>query len=100
MILLTGSSGFLGTEIKSAFERNGIDYITIGRSVSDSIHWDLGPQYPLIPPVEVVVHAAGKAHLKPVTNSEVQSFFSTNVEGTKNLLSSLEGIEVKKFIFI
>lgn len=100
MILLTGSSGFLGAEIKSSFERNGIDYLTLGRSATDSIHWDLGPEFPLIPPVEVVVHAAGKAHLKPVTNSEVQSFFTTNVEGTKNLLAALESIEVKKFIFI
>jgi nucleoside-diphosphate-sugar epimerase len=101
MILLTGASGFLGRVILDEFQKINLPVITIGRAPDNSIYSDLSIQLPDLPPVETVVHAAGKAHFLPVKLSEKKSFYDTNVEGTKHLLRALEENRMlKKFIFI
>ena len=100
MILLTGASGFLGKVISEEFKKRLLPVVTIGRSLSNTIRCDLSVQIPALPPVEMVVHAAGKAHSVPKTLSEKRSFYNTNVEGTRHLLMALENIPLSKFIFI
>lgn len=87
MILLTGGSGFLGkTLIK--FLKNE-DMITLARSAGD-IKVDLALTVPSLPACDLVIHAAGKAHLVPKTAEENELFYAINVTGTKNLLLGLE----------
>jgi len=83
--LLTGSSGFFGSEYLKLWEHD--DIITLGRKNS-VINADLSVQVPQI--VDMVIHAAGKAHMVPRTDLEKQEFYNVNVTGTQNLLLALE----------
>lgn len=100
--LLTGGSGFLGKYIRQSAENLG-NVITIGRSSLSDIKCDLSAHsFVCEEPIQWVIHAAGKAHSVPRTEEEIKDFFSVNVEGTKNLLISIENqIEtLKQFVFI
>lgn len=98
-VLLTGASGFLGKVITKSF---GEDKTTsIGRANSDIV-CDLSIQIPSLPSSELVIHAAGKAHMVPKTEIEKQAFFDVNVIGTENLLKGLEKAPAlpNAFVFI
>ena len=101
MILLTGSSGFLGKEIITGLQQQNITFISMGRSRDNTIQCDLSKQIPIIPSINMVVHAAGKAHMIPKNTEEKKDFFRVNVHGTQNLLTALEqNPSLKKFVFI
>jgi len=99
-ILVTGASGFLGKEIMNKI--HNYEYITIGRNGSDII-WDLSTTpLPKIPLIDVVIHAAGKAHITPTSIYENQLIYDVNYKGTVNLLKCLDELSVlpKYFVFI
>ena len=97
-ILLTGASGFLGAVIKKVLHAH--EMITLGRSGQD-INVDLSKKIPVLPCVDMVIHAAGKAHIVPKTDDERADFFNVNVAGTKNLLEGFVGQPMpRSFIFI
>jgi len=85
-IILTGASGFLGKHIAHYFANE--ELITIGRT-SGSVIAHLEREIPELPQADLVIHAAGKAHLRPLTSAEAQDFYNVNVLGTKNLLKVL-----------
>lgn len=99
MILLTGASGFFGQIISK--QPVAKDLITLGRSNSE-IECDFSLQIPKLPTVDIVIHAAGKAHSVPKTEAGRQEFFNVNVKGTENLLKGLEQAPAlpKSFVFI
>ena len=98
--MLTGASGFLGSYIKNELVNRNYDVLTLGRKHADIIA-DLDHTVPIInKSIEYVVHAAGKAHMVPKTEAEAKMFFDTNMQGTKNLLKSLEHHPLKAFVFI
>ena len=99
-ILLTGASGFLGKTILTAFNKS-TEIITLGRSKDAIINCDLSDQIPILPIIEMVIHAAGKAHLVPKNEEERMDFDKVNVQGTRNLLLALENnLSLKKIVFI
>lgn len=97
-ILLSGGSGFLGKVICNVLPK---EVQTIGRRNADIV-CDLSKTIPALPGLfDVVVHAAGKAHIVPKTESEKQAFYDVNVTGTRNLLYGLEkDCLPKSFVFI
>ncbi|NUM30861.1 MAG: NAD-dependent epimerase/dehydratase family protein [Bacteroidetes bacterium] len=100
--LLTGSSGFLGTHIKSYLSQNGFNVLSLGRKNAD-IPSDISHEIPTIPQnTQYLIHAAGKAHSIPKTPKEVSDFYQVNHQGTLNILNAIEKCEVgiKCFIFI
>lgn len=99
-VLLTGSTGFLGSHIYNNLSQSN-DVITISRSNAD-INADLSKGILKLSAVDMVIHCAGKAHFLPKTEVESQEFFQVNVMGTENLLKSLElsASLPKYFVFI
>jgi len=96
--LLTGASGFLG---KAIFSESNLDFITIGRSKHLDICFDLTSGIPNLPNIDIVVHAAGKAHQIPKNLEEENIFTNINVIGTKNLLAAFSKDNLpSKFIYI
>ena len=98
--LLTGLNGFLGKIISQqisesnkifGLSRNGSDFqVFLEKEVPDfNLQFDL------------VIHAAGKAHSVPKTESEKQEFYQVNVVGSQNLLKGLTKSGIPKyFVFI
>jgi len=99
-VLLTGASGFLGKAILNNLSINK-NITTLGRRDSD-ITFDLTQGICKLPFSDIVIHAAGKAHCVPKTENEKKAFYEVNVDGTFNLLSSLEQSNAipKLFVFI
>ena len=103
-ILITGASGFLGNYlIKSAIKFNH-DLIKLGRNSSNDVICNLSNEIPEFKnnSIDVIVHAAGKAHCFDKNNNNLSDFEHVNVNGTKNLLTSLDNqLEtISHFVFI
>ena len=98
--LLTGASGFLGSYIKKEFA--GESLTTLGL-VDCDINCNLTSAIPVFDnSFDLVIHAAGKAHVIPRNSKEKEDFFTTNLEGIRNLLDALvqSGKLPKTIIFI
>ncbi len=98
-ILLTGSSGFLGTNLYS-FLKNKYNIKKLDISNSD-YNYDLKKEIPNFKnKFDLVIHAAGKAHSISKNEDEIKDFYDVNYEGTRNLLNSFNLFFPKNFIFI
>jgi nucleoside-diphosphate-sugar epimerase len=105
-ILITGASGFLGKILCFELNKMGYGLLTLGRKDTDTIHADITNSKFHLPAeltdIDIVIHAAGKAHSVPKTEQEARVFFDVNLEGTKNLCHALSSLPKppKAFIFI
>lgn len=100
-LLFTGASGFLGSNVLPLLKENyDVDTLAFDEKatynvnlVTDTIN--LNKQY------DVVLHAAGKAHVVPRSPEEEKLFYDINLEGTKKVCAALEIVGVpKSFVFI
>jgi nucleoside-diphosphate-sugar epimerase len=99
-LILTGASGFLGSYLDAELKKS-FNITSVGRSCSNSIKCDLSKDFPeFTEDYQIVVHAAGMAHVNPRTMNEEESFFNVNCIGTKILLESLGSKAVSRFVFI
>lgn len=109
-LLLTGYPGFLSASIKAWFESNGWNVDTLGllpfpeNSSRSGVHivCDLVNEVPQLPEksYDLVIHAAGKAHVVPKNEAESKSFFDVNVTGTQHILDALQSSPPKAIVFI
>lgn len=100
-LLFTGASGFLGSQLKPLLQIV-FKVKTMGLLDEDNYKVNLATTIPTIQEkFDVVLHAAGKAHMVPKKESEKKTFFEVNYQGTVNLCKALEISGVPKaFIFI
>lgn len=100
VVLLTGSSGFLG-RIVVKYLRLQNDVLCLSNSLGDYIA-SLDREIPKFREYfDVIIHAAGKAHSIPKTDADKDDFFDVNLQGTINLCYALEKSGIpKSFIFI
>lgn len=100
-LLFTGSSGFLGKNIKPLLEKH-FTIKTMGLDSDEDYNVNIANTIPNIKDdFDVVLHAAGKAHSVPKTEKEKKVFFDVNFQGTVNLCKALENSYIPKaFIFI
>jgi nucleoside-diphosphate-sugar epimerase len=89
-IMLTGASGFLGRHIRAGL--SAFDLISLGRHVRDDIRADITDHLPNLPKVDMVVHAAGKAHVVPANEQEANEFHRINMGGTRALAEQLSAV--------
>lgn len=100
-LLFTGASGFLGYNIRPILEKS-YDVHTIGLTDEDDIKINMAKE---VPPInthyDVVLHAAGKAHVVPRTEEEKKVFYDVNYQGTVNLCKALEAAGIPRaLVFI
>lgn len=100
-LLFTGGTGFLGKNIMPLLQKD-YNVTTCGITSEDMIQFNLANSVPVLPEqYDVVLHAAGKAHMVPKTEVEKQQFFDINYQGTLNLCRALEKVGVPKaLVFI
>ena len=100
-LLFTGGTGFLGRNVMPLLQKN-YEVTTCGITPEDMIQANLAKMMPVLPQqYDIVLHAAGKAHVVPKTEEEKQQFFEINYQGTVNLCMALEQVGVPKtFVFI
>jgi nucleoside-diphosphate-sugar epimerase len=100
-LLYTGGTGFLGYNTKPSLDQQ-YEVTTIGITDCDELKANFAKEVPGLPcHYDIVLHAAGKAHVYPKTPEEVQSFYDINYQGTVNLCTALEKVGVPKaFVFI
>ena len=99
-ILITGIHGFVGSNLVSALKGRhtiyGLDIVSpIKEGVIKTFGWDeLGS----IPPIEIIIHLAGKAHdTKKQTDAQV--YFDINTGLTQKIFDWFQESEAEKFIF-
>lgn len=89
-LLFTGASGFLGHNIRPILEKT-YEVHTIGLTDEDDIKVNMAMDVPQINDhYDVVLHAAGKAHVVPKTEEEKKAFYDVNYIGTIHLCDALE----------
>ena len=100
-LLFTGASGFLGSNVLPLLKENyDVDTLAFDENATYNVNLitdkiNLNKQY------DVVLHAAGKAHVVPRTPEEEKLFYDINLEGTKKVCSALETAGLpKSFVFI
>lgn len=100
-LLFTGGTGFLGANAKPVLDKQ-YEVTTIGITERDMLKANLVAGVPELPEhYDVVLHAAGKAHIYPKTEAEVKAFYDVNYQGTVNLCKALEKVGLpKSFVFI
>ena len=91
-LLFTGGTGFLGKNVMPLMQGQ-YEVTTCGITPDDMIFANLAKSVPDLPQrYDVVLHAAGKAHVVPKTEAEKQMFYDINYQGTVNLCSALEKV--------
>ena len=100
-LLFTGGTGFLGKNVMPLLQKE-YEVTTCGITPEDMIQANLAKMVPELPrQYDMVLHAAGKAHVVPKTEEEKQLFYDINYQGTVNLCKALEQVGVPKaMVFI
>lgn len=110
-IILSGATGFVGSRLFSELKQgSGLQAVGLCRrlpqgegssglhAVGDLQQADLSP---LLPGVDVLIHAAARAHImKDEEIDPLSEYRRVNVEGTLNLARQAVAAGVKRFIFI
>ena len=100
-LLFTGATGFLGSNVLPLLqEKYDVETLALDDKanynvnlVTDEIH--LNKKY------DMILHAAGKAHVIPKTDAEIKLFYDINLEGTKKVCAALEEVGIPdSFVFI
>ncbi|GAB3025416.1 NAD-dependent epimerase/dehydratase family protein [Niabella terrae] len=102
-ILLTGTSGFLGSIFLESLRNDGFKVFLLNEMMdehSDRVDIVSPFSFNNKVPIDMVIHIAGKAHSIPRTKEDAQLFFDVNFNGTKNLCSALEGLDQKPTAFV
>jgi len=100
-MLFTGAKGFVGKNIHPILQEL-YSITTLGTNPHNDCQIDLANEVPSFnDKYDIILHAAGKAHIIPRNEEEEKSFFDINLQGTKNLCTGLEKTLLPKaFIFI
>lgn len=100
-LLFTGGTGFIGKNVMPLLTQQ-YEVVTCGITHDDMLKANLAKEVPELPEhYDVVLHAAGKAHMVPKTDAEKRAFYEVNYIGTIHLCDALEKVGVPKaLIFI
>lgn len=100
-LLFTGGTGFLGKNVMPFLQdKYALDTLALDKEATYNINL-VKDDIILNKRYDIVLHAAGKAHVIPKTEEEIKLFYDINFEGTKKICAALEKVGLpKSFIFI
>ena len=100
-LLFTGATGFLGNNILPLLqEKYDVDTLALDENANYNVNL-VKDDIILRKKYDIVLHAAGKAHVVPKSDAEIKLFYDINLEGTKKICEALEKSRIpKSFIFI
>lgn len=100
-LLFTGATGFLGSNVLPLLQENyEVETLALDENATYNVNL-VTDTIKLNKNYDVILHAAGKAHVIPRTEAEEKLFYDINFEGTKKICDALEEIGLpKSFIFI
>lgn len=100
-LLFTGATGFLGSNVLPLLqEKYEVETLALDENATYNVNL-VTDTIKLNKNYDVILHAAGKAHVIPRTEAEEKLFYDINFEGTKKICDALEEIGLpKSFIFI
>ncbi|MDY4525421.1 MAG: NAD-dependent epimerase/dehydratase family protein [Treponema sp.] len=100
-LLFTGATGFLGSNVIPLLRQTyEVETLALDPNADYNVNL-VTDQIILQKKYDVVLHAAGKAHVVPKSEEEIKLFYDINYEGTKKLCNALEKTGVpKSFIFM
>jgi UDP-glucose 4-epimerase len=103
-VLVTGSTGFVGSHVVREFIGLGYEVIGISRSETSNLHrvknisgntdWS-----DVLEGVEIIIHCAAAVHKMKSSQNTLHSYQTLNVDGTLNLAEQAKN-SVKRFIFL
>lgn len=102
-VLITGGSGFIGSNLKSALSENNFKVLTIGRSKNEDVQFDL--KDPKITEIlkdflpDIVFHFASGTNIARAEEDKEKEFSDT-VIATRSLLDFLKKLNKKQIKFI
>lgn len=106
-ILVTGASGFLGTEVCNALKRRGIPFAATVRAKTKDDQIEVGDLTnttnwaAALSGCDVVIHLAARVHvMNDCTNASLAAYRMVNVDATINLATQAVEQGVKRFIFV
>lgn len=107
-VLVTGGTGFIGTELVKQLHKKGYDITILDRKDKPSelehvkyIKGDLDNPAKCVfacAGQDYVIHLAAKARI-PESFINPDEYFDSNVVGTRNILTAASAIGVRKFVF-
>lgn len=105
-VLVTGSTGFIGSHLCEALTAQGIKVRTLDRNPDnqnvDSFKMDLAKEEcpaDLMTGIDTVFHLAGKAYALAEGKHDEEDYYQTNTIGTLKLLLAAKQAGVERFIF-
>jgi nucleoside-diphosphate-sugar epimerase len=103
-VLVTGSSGFIGSHVVSEFINFGYEVVGVSRSEQASSHVirDISGDTDwsdVLEDIDIIIHCAAAVHQIELSENVLNSYRQLNVDGTLNLAEQAK-TTVKRFIFL
>jgi len=89
-ILLTGSTGYLGSAILKKFISNGVAVDTLGRSIDNTVIIDSDSAIIMPKAYKRIIHIAGLTPNKTFFENKWEDYYNSNVKYLENICNSLD----------
>jgi nucleoside-diphosphate-sugar epimerase len=101
-VLLTGATGFIGSNLYSSLISQGVEVIPVARKerqdmpMGNLVTCDLAKEFSLAEPVDIILHAAAQSPAPGITTAQ---FVRSNIDAVRRLIYYAKQYKVTRFIF-
>lgn len=107
-VVVTGASGWLGSRICAALERDGetVRRVVRQQGVAGEFGWDfgrsdaLGPLVAFLRGSDTIIHCAARVHVGNDGDAAAKAHHAVNAAGTRQLVQAAREAGVQRFVFL